>query len=144
MIIASFVLLATIFVAFTAIGSPLFGIGHFFYVPITLFALVTSARAGFAMGAAAAVLYALGIVLNPSVAPTEVLTVGTAIRFGTYTAMGALAGGSRATTDASSRSSRSSPIATRWRASRTRGRSRPRSTAGAIRRRRSPSSSGRC
>jgi diguanylate cyclase (GGDEF)-like protein len=92
LIVASLVLLATVFVAFTAVGSPLVGIGHFFYVPITIFALVTSPRAGFAMGATAAGLYALGIVLNPSVASTEVLTVGTAIRFATYTAMGALVG----------------------------------------------------
>jgi predicted signal transduction protein with EAL and GGDEF domain len=91
-ILASFVLLGAIFVAFTAVGSPLIGIGHFFYVPITLFALVTSPRAGFSMGAAAAGLYALGIVLNPSVASAEVLTLGTAIRLVTYTSMGTLIG----------------------------------------------------
>ncbi|MBW3593443.1 MAG: GGDEF domain-containing protein [Actinobacteria bacterium] len=92
LILASLLLLGGIFLAFTAFGEPMVGIGHFFYVPITLFALVTSPRAGFAMGAAAAALYALGIVLNPTVASTEVLTVGTAIRFATYTAMGALVG----------------------------------------------------
>ena len=92
LISASIVAFAAVFVAFTVVGSPGLGVGHFFYVPIGLLALATRAPIGAAGGVVAAALYALGIVLNPEIPPDEVLTLGTAIRLATYSGTGALLG----------------------------------------------------
>lgn len=82
---------AAVFVTFVAVGSPGLGIGHFFYIPVALVALVTGPLGGCAAGVAAAALYALGVVASPDAAP-EVLTLAAGIRMVTYSTTGALIG----------------------------------------------------
>jgi diguanylate cyclase (GGDEF)-like protein len=81
-----------LFVAFLLFEQPGLGIGHFYYVCVALVALSTGAVGGAAAGILADVLYGSGIVLNPNIPSAEVLSSSTAIRFVTYTAMGALIG----------------------------------------------------
>ena len=71
---------------------PGLGIGHFFYLAIALAALAGGARLGAVAGLAAAGLYALAIVIDPHIAPREVLTVAMAIRAVTFTSIGTLIG----------------------------------------------------
>jgi diguanylate cyclase (GGDEF)-like protein len=81
-----------IFLAFTFYEKPGLGLGHFFYVSIMLAALAT----GPAMGAGAAVvataMFATGVVVNPHIPPSEVLTTSTGIRFVTYLTVGVVTG----------------------------------------------------
>ncbi len=83
---------AAVFVAFLLWERPGMGLGHFYYLGIALFALATGPRVGALAGSAATAMYALGVVINPYIPPTEVITVSTAIRFVTYTGMGVLIG----------------------------------------------------
>jgi diguanylate cyclase (GGDEF)-like protein len=83
---------AAVFGAFLAIERPGLGIGHFYYVSVALVALSTGAWGGATAGVLADVLYGAGIVLNPNIPSTDVLTASTGIRFVTYTLMGALIG----------------------------------------------------
>jgi diguanylate cyclase (GGDEF)-like protein len=61
-------------------------------VAIAVLALASGPKMGVLGGVLATVLYALGIVLNPSIPPTEVPTESTAFRLITYTAIGLLIG----------------------------------------------------
>src|ERR687886_866396 len=79
-----------LFVAFLLFEEPGLGIGHFYYLCVALVALSTGAWGGAAAGVGADTLYALGILLNPSIPSTDVFSTSTAIRFVTYTLMGAL------------------------------------------------------
>jgi diguanylate cyclase (GGDEF)-like protein len=81
-----------VFVAFVLVGSPSLGIGHFFYLPIALVALVTSPRGGALAGVIGAGLYGVAIVLNPQIPSAEAVTIGTAIRLVNYCSTGALVG----------------------------------------------------
>jgi diguanylate cyclase (GGDEF)-like protein len=84
---------ALVFSAFAAFEVPGLGIGHFFYVPVVLLALATGPRWGAIAGVCAAGLYALGIVLNPHLAPSETwLSAQMGIRLAMFTGMGALIG----------------------------------------------------
>lgn len=83
---------AGVFVAFVALEKPGLGIGHFFYVPIILVALVTDELRGSLTGIATAGLYALAVEAAPGVPSTEALTKGTAIRLVTFTLVGGLIG----------------------------------------------------
>jgi diguanylate cyclase (GGDEF)-like protein len=86
------VLYGLVFAVFTIWEQPGLGLGHFFYVPIALLALATGPQMGVLAGALGTVLYALGIVLNPHLAPTQVPTESTLVRFLTFTAIGLLIG----------------------------------------------------
>src|SRR2546421_10388065 len=83
---------AAVFAAFLLFEKPGLGVGHFYYVCVALVALSTGATGGAAAGVLADVLYGGGILLNPNIPSAEVLSTSTAIRFVTYTAMGALIG----------------------------------------------------
>lgn len=87
--IASFLL---VFLAFAVFEDPGLGVGHFFYIPIALVALVTGPRVGAAAGVTAAALYAVATALNPDVPTIELVTISTPIRLVTFTASGALIG----------------------------------------------------
>ena len=84
-----FALAATLHALF---WQPALGLGHLFYVPIALAALASDHRIGAAAGVLAGGAYAGGVLLNPGVASSEVLTVSTAIRALTYITIGALIG----------------------------------------------------
>jgi diguanylate cyclase (GGDEF)-like protein len=86
---ASFV---AVYAALVFVESPGLGLGHFFYIPIALVALVTGPRLGAIAGAGAAALYALAIMLNPALPSFDVITVSTPIRLLTFAASGALIG----------------------------------------------------
>jgi GGDEF domain-containing protein len=81
-----------IYGAFLLYERPGLGIGHFYYVSILLAALATGPFLGAAAGATATLLYATGVLLNPAIASSEVLSASTTIRFVTYVAVGAVTG----------------------------------------------------
>jgi diguanylate cyclase (GGDEF)-like protein len=86
---ASFV---AVYAALVFVESPGLGLGHFFYIPVALVALVSGARLGALAGAAAAALYAMAIVLNPALPSFDAITISTPIRLLTFAASGALIG----------------------------------------------------
>jgi diguanylate cyclase (GGDEF)-like protein len=77
---------------FILFENPGLGVGHFFYIPIALVALVTGPRIGAAAGVTAAALYAVATIVNPDMPTVEVLTVSTPIRLVTFVASGMLIG----------------------------------------------------
>src|SRR4026209_932200 len=79
---------AAIYGAFLLYETPGLGIGHFYYLSILLAALATGPWFGAISGAAATGLYATGVVLNPSIQSSEVLSASTAIRLVTFRAGG--------------------------------------------------------
>jgi GGDEF domain-containing protein len=83
---------AAIYGAFLLYETPGLGIGHFYYLSILLAALATGPWFGAIAGAAATGLYATGVVLNPSIQSSEVLSPSTAIRLVTYVAVGGVIG----------------------------------------------------
>jgi diguanylate cyclase (GGDEF)-like protein len=83
---------AGVFGAFVIFERPGLGIGHFFYVPICLVALVTDELLGAAAGLFAAALYVVAVVVTPQMPAAGVLTWSSLIRFVTFTSMGALLG----------------------------------------------------
>jgi diguanylate cyclase (GGDEF)-like protein len=88
----SAVLFPLIFVAFLLFETPGLGLGHFYYVPVAMVALAEGAAWGAAAGITATGFYTVGIVLNPHIATSQVLTAGSTVRLITYTSMGALVG----------------------------------------------------
>ena len=83
---------AGIFLAFVFVETPGLGLGHFFYVPIILVALVTDEAWGALTGAVTAGLYVIAIELTPRVPSTQALTSATGIRLTTFTLVGCLIG----------------------------------------------------
>jgi diguanylate cyclase (GGDEF)-like protein len=83
---------AGVFAAFVLAETSGLGLGHFFYVPIILVALVTDELRGALTGVLTAGLYALAVEAAPGVPSAEALTKATAIRLVTYTIVGALIG----------------------------------------------------
>lgn len=81
-----------VFAGFVVFEEPGLGLGHFFYIPIALVALVTGPRVGAAAGVVGAALYATATVINPNLPPVEVLTISTPIRLLTFAGSGALIG----------------------------------------------------
>ena len=81
-----------VFVAFVVFERPGMGLGHGFYIPIALLAVVSGPRIGAAAGATAAALYSVAVTLNPFVPTIELVTVSTPIRLITYAGVGALVG----------------------------------------------------
>jgi diguanylate cyclase (GGDEF)-like protein len=89
---ASVVLYPLIFAAFVLLEKPGLGVGHFYYVPVAMVALAEGAACGAAAGIAATGFYAAGMMINPHIATSQVLTAGSTLRLITYTSMGALVG----------------------------------------------------
>lgn len=83
---------AGVFAAFVFVESPGLGVGHFFYVPVCLVALVTDGMIGALAGAVAAGVYVAAVAVAPAVPSAQALTGATAIRLVTYTIVGALIG----------------------------------------------------
>jgi diguanylate cyclase (GGDEF)-like protein len=81
-----------IFVAFAFYEQPGLGLGHLFYIPIILAALVTGPAIGGAAAAVATAMFAIGVIVNPQIPPSEVLTTSTGIRFVTYVTVGVVTG----------------------------------------------------
>src|SRR5256885_5133792 len=89
---ASVVSGVAVFVGFAFYEQPGLGLGHFFYVSIILAALATGPAVGAAAAGVATAAFALGIVINPQIPPSEVLTTSTGIRFVTYMTVGIVTG----------------------------------------------------
>jgi diguanylate cyclase (GGDEF)-like protein len=89
---AALALFALVFVLFVYCERPGLGLGHFFYIAIALAALAGGTTAGVSSGLLAAVLYALGVSLNPYVPTSTLPTFPTLIRAVTFVAIGTLVG----------------------------------------------------
>lgn len=83
---------AVVFLVLLHWEQPGLGLGHFFYVSIALLALASGPQMGFLGGLLATVLYALGVVLNEDLPPSDVPTVSMAVRLVTFTGIGLLIG----------------------------------------------------
>jgi GGDEF domain-containing protein len=83
---------AVVFSVFAFLPVTDIGLGHFFYLPVALVALVTSPLWGAAAGIVAAALYCIGVVVHPEVPSADVLTTGTLIRLITYSSTGVAIG----------------------------------------------------
>ncbi len=81
-----------IFAAFAFYEKPGLGLGHFFYVSIILAALATGPAIGAGAAVVATAMFAIGVVVNPQIPPSEVLTTSTGIRFVTYVTVGVVTG----------------------------------------------------
>ena len=81
-----------IFAVFMLAEKPGLGLGHFYYFPVAMVALASGALWGAAAGLLATGLYSLGIVTNPHLASSQVLTGGSIIRLVTLTTIGAVVG----------------------------------------------------
>ena len=89
---ASCAVFVLVFIADAFWERPGLGIGHVFYVAIALAALAGGTRLGAVAGLTATALYALAIVIDPHIAPREVLTFAMVIRAVTFTSIGTLIG----------------------------------------------------
>jgi hypothetical protein len=87
--IASFV---AVYAALLFFETPGLGLGHFFYIPIALVALLSGPKYGAVAGVAGTVLYAVAVILNPALPTLDVVTVSTPIRLFTFAATGAVIG----------------------------------------------------
>jgi diguanylate cyclase (GGDEF)-like protein len=83
---------AGVFAAFIVLESPGLGLGHFFYIPVCLVALVTDEMLGALAGVLAAGVYVVAVELAPAVPSAQALTTATGIRLVTFTIVGALIG----------------------------------------------------
>ncbi|TMM26328.1 MAG: GGDEF domain-containing protein [Actinobacteria bacterium] len=92
LLIAAAVSGVAIFIAFAFYERPGLGLGHFYYVSIILAALATGPAIGAGAAGLATVLFAIGVVINPQISPSEVLTTSTVIRFLTYMTVGMVTG----------------------------------------------------
>jgi diguanylate cyclase (GGDEF)-like protein len=88
----SFVSFGLILLGLALVERPGLGLGHFFYLPIALIAVLCGPWLGAASGVAAASLYALAIFANSSLPTGELLTISTPTRLLTYTLCGAIVG----------------------------------------------------
>jgi len=69
-----------VFTAFALYEKPGPGLGHFFYVAIILAALATGPAIGAGAAVIATAMFAVGVIVNPQIPPSEVLTTSTGIR----------------------------------------------------------------
>ena len=92
LLIASALSGVAIFTAFTFYEKPGLGLGHFFYVSIILAALATGPAIGAAAAVIATAMFATGVIINPQIPPSEVLTTSTGIRFVTFVTVGIVTG----------------------------------------------------
>jgi diguanylate cyclase (GGDEF)-like protein len=87
--VACYAVVTTVFMLFERPG---LGIGYFYFVPIALVAIWRGPWFGGAGGVLAAVLYNVGVVVNPTL-PSSPVWVEAAIRLVTFAALGILVGG---------------------------------------------------
>jgi diguanylate cyclase (GGDEF)-like protein len=80
-----------VFFAFAFLERPGLGIGHLYYLPITLLALAAGPAVGAAGGVAATFLYAADLLINPHVVSTDPIEP-TLLRLAVFVSMGALVG----------------------------------------------------
>lgn len=83
---------AAVFAAFAFYERPGLGLGHFFYVSIILAALATGPAVGAGAAGVATAMFAIGVIINPQIPPSEVLTTSTGIRLVTYVTVGIVTG----------------------------------------------------
>jgi hypothetical protein len=83
---------AGVFATFVFVENPGLGLGHFFYVPVCLVALVSDELIGALAGVFAAGVYVAAVELAPAVPSAQALTTATGIRLVTYTVVGGLIG----------------------------------------------------
>ncbi len=83
---------AGVFSAFVLFEQPGLGLGHFFYVPICLVALVTDELLGAAAGLFATGLYVGAVLVTPRIPDGHILTSTTLVRLVTFTLVGVLLG----------------------------------------------------
>ena len=81
-----------IFLGLVFVESPGLGLGHFFYVPIAVIAIVSGLRGGAVAGLVATVLYTVAVTINSELPTIDLLTVSTPIRLVGYSLTGALIG----------------------------------------------------
>jgi GGDEF domain-containing protein len=86
-LVAAAIAYAAVFATFALVPAEV-GLGHMFYIPVALVALVTAPLWGAAAGALAALLYCLGVIAHADVPSTEIITTSTLIRLITYSATG--------------------------------------------------------
>ena len=91
-LVAAGVAYAVIFLGLVVLESPGLGLGHFFYLPIAVIAIVSGARGGAAAGIVATALYTVAVIVNADLPTIDLLTVSTPIRFVGYSLTGALIG----------------------------------------------------
>jgi diguanylate cyclase (GGDEF)-like protein len=89
---ASLAMYALIFASLVVLESPGLGLGHFFYLPIALIAIVGGPRHGLLAGLAATALYTVAIVANDNLPTRDLLTVSAPVRLVTYVTCGVLVG----------------------------------------------------
>ena len=77
---ASLAMYALIFASLVVLESPGLGLGHFFYLPIALIAIVGGPRNGLFAGLAATGLYTIAIVANDNLPTRDLLTVSAPVR----------------------------------------------------------------
>lgn len=92
LLVAALAAYLIVFALFVLFEVPGLGIGHGFYVPILLAAMATGPTLGIIAAILATVLYALGVLVNPDVPPSELPTLSTAIRLMTFVTVGGLTG----------------------------------------------------
>jgi diguanylate cyclase (GGDEF)-like protein len=83
---------ALVFMTFVVFEVPGLGIAHLFYLPVAALALTGGVKRGILAGAIAVALFTLGVIINPNISPSELLTLSTPLRFLTYATMGGLLG----------------------------------------------------
>ena len=83
---------ASVVAGYLMLEVPGLGIGHFFYLPIALVALVSGTLVGAGAGLFATLLYIACVFLNHRIPSADVLTAATFIRAVTFVAAGALIG----------------------------------------------------
>ena len=88
----SLAMFALIFASLVVLESPGLGLGHFFYLPIALIAIVRGPSYGLLAGLAATALYTIAIVANDNMPTRDLLTISTPVRLITYVACGVLVG----------------------------------------------------
>jgi GGDEF domain-containing protein len=89
---AALVVYSAVFALFLFFERPGLGIAHGYYVAIVLAGVAGGPQAGVLGGLTATVLYAIGVVVNPHIPPTEIPTEATAIRLVTFVLVGTMIG----------------------------------------------------
>jgi hypothetical protein len=83
---------AAVFALSVFADRPGLGVAHGFYIPIGLAAMAAGLLGGVTAGLIATVLYALAVVINPHIPPSDVPTLATAIRMVSFVGVGAMVG----------------------------------------------------
>jgi diguanylate cyclase (GGDEF)-like protein len=89
---AALAMFAAVTLGLVFLEHPGLGLGHFFYLPIALIAIVRGPRFGALAGVAAAALYTVAVSIAPSLHSTQLVTISAPIRLITFTTCGMLVG----------------------------------------------------